>query len=109
MSAYSKEQCKGNRNTLCKAIYSRIFEFIISKIQQSLRPKSKGKFSSINILDIFGFENFECNSFEQLCINFTNERLLDLYNSYIFKKEIEILKEDGLDREVLQIKAPNNA
>lgn len=57
--AYKKDGCQGHRNTLCKAIYNAIFEFILQKIQLKLRPKSLNKLKSINILDIFGFENFE--------------------------------------------------
>jgi myosin heavy subunit len=82
---------------LSKAIYNAIFEFILYKSQNSLKPqKSTQNYISINILDIFGFENFEQNSFEQFCINFTNEKLLKLYNRYIFEREMEILEEDGL-------------
>ena len=87
-SPYNKDKCYGNINTLSKAIYNSIFEFILHKIQISLQPKTLKNTSSINILDIFGFENFLLNSFEQFCINFTNEKLLKLYNSYIFEKEM---------------------
>jgi myosin heavy subunit len=86
---YNKDKCIANANTLSKAIYNAIFEFILVKIQKSLKPDEKRygnklDFLSINILDIFGFENFDLNSFEQFCINFTNEKLLKLYNQYIF-------------------------
>jgi len=53
--AYTKEGCEGHRNTLCKAIYNSVFEFILEKIQLKLRPKSTKNLKSINILDIFGF------------------------------------------------------
>jgi myosin-1 len=65
-SPYSKSKCISNSNTLSKAIYNSIFEFIIYKIQKSLKPegtKNVQEYLSINILDIFGFENFELNSF----------------------------------------------
>lgn len=50
-------------NTLSKAIYNAIFEFILMKIQKSLAPPQNKNYTSINILDIFGFENFDVNSF----------------------------------------------
>lgn len=56
--AYKKDGCVGHRNTLCKAIYNAVFEFILEKIQVKLRPKHIKELKSINILDIFGFENF---------------------------------------------------
>lgn len=52
---YKKDQCIGHRNTLCKAIYNMIFEFILYKIQITLNPKDMHTLKSINILDIFGF------------------------------------------------------
>lgn len=94
--AYNKLGCIGNCNTLAKAVYNSVFEFIIYKIQLVLHPHSKEHLNSINLLDIFGFENFKFNSLEQLCINFTNEKLLKQYNRYVFENEMIILKEDGL-------------
>lgn len=70
--AYSRSGCLANRNTLAKALYNSVFEFIIYKVQIALNPSSTESLSSINLLDIFGFENFGENSLEQLCINFTN-------------------------------------
>lgn len=105
---YSKAGCIGNRNTICKAIYNAMFEFIIYKIQKALNPVTTEKLSSINLLDIFGFENFGDNSLEQLCINFTNEKLLKQYNKYVFENEMVILKEDGLEKEIENIRPPTN-
>lgn len=62
-SAYNKNKSYANTNTLAKAIYNAIFEFILYKIQISLKPTTNQNFNSINILDIFGFENFDNNSF----------------------------------------------
>ena len=52
---YKKNDCIGNRNTLCKAIYNSIFEFILYKVQLSLNPKESINLKTISILDIFGF------------------------------------------------------
>lgn len=83
--AYNKLGCISNRNTFSKAIYNSIFEFIIYKIELALNPHTNEPLNSINLLDIFGFENFKENSLEQLCINFTNEKLLKQYNKYVFE------------------------
>jgi myosin-7 len=87
ISKMSKVQCENNRNTLAKALYNRIFDFIIEKMNERLSVH-QDKYSSIGLLDIFGFENFEVNSFEQLCINFTNEKLQKLYTRYVFETEL---------------------
>jgi myosin heavy subunit len=89
---YNMLGCIGNRNTLAKSLYNSIFEFIIYKVQLALNLRMKETLSSVNLLDIFGFENFGNNSLEQLCINFTNERLLKQYNRYVFENEMVILK-----------------
>ena len=74
----------------------------------NLKPNVNKNYNSISILDIFGFENFDNNSFEQFCINFTNEKLLKLYNQYVFEREMKILEEDGLANQIRSIKPPAN-
>eukprot|EP01125_Pyxidicula_operculata_P011624 TRINITY_DN380_c0_g1_i3.p1 TRINITY_DN380_c0_g1~~TRINITY_DN380_c0_g1_i3.p1 ORF type:complete len:2192 (-),score=799.53 TRINITY_DN380_c0_g1_i3:42-6617(-) len=76
-----------SRDALTKAIYGRMFLWVVSKINQTLQVKENDKF--IGILDIAGFEIFEVNSFEQLCINFTNERLQQFFNNHMFHLEQE--------------------
>ncbi len=71
-------------DTLAKSIYSSMFNWLVSRINSSVKGK-KGSF--IGVLDIFGFEIFEKNGFEQLCINFTNEKLQQHFNAHTFKEE----------------------
>ena len=83
-------------NSLCMKLYSDLFKNINTKINEVLNCPN-GPF--IGILDIFGFESFETNHFEQLCINFTNEALQGLFNKYVFQKEFEEYSREGIEYE----------
>jgi myosin-5 len=77
-----------SRDTLAKTIYSHLFDWIVNKINTSIGQDPRSK-SIIGVLDIYGFESFKCNSFEQFCINFTNEKLQQHFNQHVFKMEQE--------------------
>lgn len=78
------------RDALAKAFYGRLFSWIVNQINHHIQPLERVNSSySIGLLDIFGFENFEKNSFEQMCINLANEQLHQLFTKYIFKLEIQ--------------------
>jgi len=87
-------QASDARDAVAKAIYGKVFDWIVRTINVSIVVDAKLVRSSIGVLDIFGFECFVHNSFEQLCINYTNETLQQQFNQYIFKMEqIEYQKE----------------
>ncbi|KAL0397490.1 UNVERIFIED_CONTAM: Myosin-12 [Sesamum calycinum] len=77
-----------SRDALAKTIYSRLFDWIVDKINSSIGQDPNAK-SIIGVLDIYGFESFKINSFEQLCINLTNEKLQQHFNQHVFKMEQE--------------------
>ena len=92
-----------------KALYSSIFDVIVSKVNRSIKIDDDNtgnrQAGSISVLDIFGFESFKKNSFEQLCINFTNETLQQQYNRHIFLVEQEIYEVRGESVRVLKRRA----
>ncbi|KAI7360296.1 Myosin-1 [Hortaea werneckii] len=81
-------QASASRDALAKAIYNNMFDWIVQRINQSLRAKQQVA-HSIGILDIYGFEIFEHNSFEQLCINYVNEKLQQIFIQLTLKTEQE--------------------
>ncbi|XP_055009754.1 unconventional myosin-Vb isoform X2 [Boleophthalmus pectinirostris] len=84
----SLKQAVNARDALSKHIYARMFDWIVEHINKSLQTSSK-QHSFIGVLDIYGFETFEVNSFEQFCINYANEKLQQQFNSHVFKLEQE--------------------
>merc|ERR1719352_1012377 len=84
-----------NRDSLAKALYGMLFNFIVHQANASIGYKEDIKLF-IGVLDIFGFECFKMNSFEQLCINFTNERLQQFFNRFVFKLEEELYDKEGI-------------
>ncbi|KAI9445062.1 P-loop containing nucleoside triphosphate hydrolase protein [Lactarius indigo] len=81
-------QASSGRDALAKAIYNNLFEWIVSRINISMKPRGAIN-QLIGILDIFGFEIFEENSFEQLCINYVNEKLQQIFIELTLKTEQE--------------------
>ncbi|KAJ7170185.1 P-loop containing nucleoside triphosphate hydrolase protein [Mycena filopes] len=81
-------QASSARDALSKAVYNNLFEWIVSRINVSMKPRSAHT-QIIGILDIFGFEIFEDNSFEQLCINYVNEKLQQIFIELTLKTEQE--------------------
>ncbi|XP_056005733.1 unconventional myosin-XVI-like isoform X5 [Ostrea edulis] len=86
----TKQQAGDCREALAKTLYSRLFSWIVNGVNQMIQPiDPSGDQFQIGILDIFGFENFTRNSFEQICINLANEQMQSYTNEYIFMKEQE--------------------
>uniref|UniRef100_A0A6Q2Y5A5 Myosin VAa n=1 Tax=Esox lucius TaxID=8010 RepID=A0A6Q2Y5A5_ESOLU len=81
-------QASNARDALAKHIYAKVFSWIVDHVNQSLRASVK-QHSFIGVLDIYGFETFEVNSFEQFCINYANEKLQQQFNMHVFKLEQE--------------------
>ncbi|KAM7252959.1 hypothetical protein ACFE04_008860 [Oxalis oulophora] len=85
-----------NRDALAKTVYSRLFDWIVNKINSSIGQDPDSK-SLIGVLDIYGFESFKINSFEQFCINLTNEKLQQHFNQHVFKMEQEEYTREEID------------
>ncbi len=100
----SEQDARDTRDTLAKELYGRVFEWLITTLNVHLSPKEdairlladKGPLSrTIGVLDIFGFENFSYNCFEQLCINLANEQLQFYFNQHVFAWEAEEYAQEG--------------
>lgn len=92
VSRMSSSQSLDVRDAFVKGIYGRMFIWIVNKINSviySPKPNPNHYRTSIGVLDIFGFENFNFNSFEQFCINYANENLQQFFVKHIFKLEQE--------------------
>ncbi|XP_061925993.1 unconventional myosin-X isoform X1 [Entelurus aequoreus] len=98
-SPLTVEQAVDSRDSVAMALYSQCFSWIIMKINQKI--KGKDNFKSIGILDIFGFENFEVNRFEQFNINYANEKLQEYFNKHIFSLEQLEYNREGIQWEAI--------
>ncbi|KAM9384178.1 unconventional myosin-IXb isoform 2-T2 [Pholidichthys leucotaenia] len=98
--SYSHSEAITARDSMAKSLYSALFDWIVLRINHALLNKKDMEESipclSIGVLDIFGFEDFETNSFEQFCINYANEQLQYYFNNHIFTLEQEEYQAEGI-------------
>uniref|UniRef100_A0A669C012 Myosin heavy chain, fast skeletal muscle n=1 Tax=Oreochromis niloticus TaxID=8128 RepID=A0A669C012_ORENI len=87
-------------SALCKSVYEKMFLWMVIRINEMLDTKQPRQFF-IGVLDIAGFEIFDFNSLEQLCINFTNEKLQQFFNHHMFVLEQEEYKKEGIQWEFI--------
>ena len=86
-------------DALAKDCFDKVFNWMVRKCNTALLPEEEipsNIKNSFGLLDIFGFENFDMNSIEQFCINYTNEKLQYLYITYVFQSELKIFEEEGI-------------
>ncbi|XP_074539208.1 uncharacterized protein myh14 isoform X1 [Halichoeres trimaculatus] len=95
--AQTKEQADFAVEALAKATYERLFRWLVHRLNRALDRRQRQGASFIGILDIAGFEIFQLNSFEQLCINYTNEKLQQLFNHTMFILEQEEYQREGIE------------
>ncbi|KAM7498760.1 hypothetical protein LguiA_023174 [Lonicera macranthoides] len=91
------QQAIDTRDALAKFVYASLFDWLVEKVNRALEMGKRHTERSISILDIYGFESFQKNSFEQFCINYANERLQQHFNRHLFKLEQEEYELDGID------------
>jgi myosin heavy subunit len=105
--SYNVAQAADARDAMAKAVYDAVFKWLISRINQTLEYKDsdesgkkkktkKHQLTALHALDIFGFESIQTNSFEQLCINYCNEKLQFHFNEHIFKLEQAEYEKEGV-------------
>lgn len=85
------------RDILCRTLYSRLFTWLIYKINEVIKAKTLGKRKVIGVLDLYGFEAFEYNGFEQLMVNYCNEKLHQFITAVTLKDEQEEMIKEGLE------------
>ncbi|XP_052633959.1 unconventional myosin-VIIa-like isoform X2 [Harpia harpyja] len=100
---HTQQQAEDARDSIAKVAYGRVFGWIVWKINELLAENvdPEVELREIGILDIFGFENFAVNRFEQLCINLANEQLQHFFNHHIFQLEQAAYKEEELSWETI--------
>ncbi|XP_046661581.1 myosin-IIIb-like isoform X2 [Homalodisca vitripennis] len=90
------------RDAMAKALYSRLFDWLVNCVNSLLSFNSRGEQLVIGLLDIFGFENFAHNSFEQLCINVANEQIQYYFNQHIFTWEQQEYMAEGIPVDLVE-------
>ena len=99
-SSINTDQAKDVRDAFAKGVYGRLFIFIVKRVNMAIfKSEAERAKSAIGILDIFGFENFDHNTFEQFCINYANENLQQFFVKHIFKMEQEEYNKEGINWE----------
>jgi len=94
---FNKLQAEAARDAVIKAVYTKLFDWIVAKVNTFISGgDAAAALPYVGLLDIFGFENFTLNSFEQLCINFANEKLQQFFLTCVFKEEEALHVKEGV-------------
>ncbi|KAF3326549.1 myosin-15-like protein [Carex littledalei] len=96
MKALDCSAASAGRDALAKTVYARLFDWLVENINKSIGQDPDSRFQ-IGVLDIYGFECFKNNSFEQFCINFANEKLQQHFNEHVFKMEQEEYRREEIN------------
>uniref|UniRef100_A0A672T1S3 Myosin IH n=1 Tax=Sinocyclocheilus grahami TaxID=75366 RepID=A0A672T1S3_SINGR len=102
LSPFTVDHAIYARDALAKAIYGRAFTWLVNRINESLENRDSKRKTVIGLLDIYGFEVFSVNSFEQFCINYCNEKLQQLFIQLTLKAEQEEYEAEGIGWEPVQ-------
>uniref|UniRef100_A0A7S0HDG8 Myosin motor domain-containing protein n=1 Tax=Hanusia phi TaxID=3032 RepID=A0A7S0HDG8_9CRYP len=97
MKPETGEKANQCRDALAKALYSKLFDYIVKCVNTALKLKTNTVTMQVSVLDIFGFEVFESNHFEQFCINYANEKLQLHFNHYNFMLERQLYAKEGIE------------
>ncbi|KAJ3387730.1 Myosin type-2 heavy chain 1 [Chytriomyces hyalinus] len=97
VTSLSVDLAKVTRDSVTKAIYTKLFDWLVRVINQDLKRESLPEQNFIGVLDIYGFEHFTVNSFEQFCINYANEKLQQEFTKHVFRLEQEEYVREGLE------------
>lgn len=102
----SKSEAISQKNSFMRDLYHRLFNWIVINLNKKINEKefNDKKVIGIGILDIFGFEIFDKNLFEQFCINWANEKLQQQFNEYTFNSQLKLLKYDGINIDRMKFK-----
>lgn len=112
--AFSVSESINARNAVAKHVYDTLFSYLVSEMNRTLCGDSDKKMSPssdkfIGVLDIFGFESFQKNEFEQLLINFANEALQSTFNQQVFQSELNLYAEESITCNLSIDSCPNNS
>jgi myosin-5 len=105
VSPIKLKDCLSFRDSLAKALYDRLFDWLIKRLNRTIQAEGQG---SLGLLDIFGFELLQVNSFEQFCINYANEKLHQLYIEFVFKAEEAEFRREALTEHLSQLEFVDN-
>lgn len=93
----SKQKAEDARNSLARTVYGKLFDWLVQRVNVAMAEGIASSKNVCGVLDIFGFEIFGRNSFEQMCINYCNEKLQQHFNAYVFKQETTTYDSEGID------------
>ncbi|XP_056017857.1 unconventional myosin-XV-like isoform X8 [Ostrea edulis] len=104
LTPYNIDQALDSRDAIAKALYSRLFTWLVERINNIICRAERDSNTSLAVLDIFGFEDFHTNSFEQLCINYANETMQFFFNQHIFRLEQKEYSKEGIDWSTIEFR-----